>query len=334
MTTTILLIILGLAMIIIGAHFLVTGSSRIASRFGISDIIIGMTIVAIGTSAPEMVVSFMGAMKGSVGRSVGNILGSNICNILLIIGLSSIIYPMTVSRINVNRDMQFMLLSTVVLILVSLDAQIETLTIDDQMTGNVISRTEGMILLLFFLVFMFYSFASAKRHEEATKESEEKKEKEEEKPVVKKNFLLSLVMFLGGLAVLIWGGNILVDNATILARAKGVSDTLIGATIVAIGTSLPELAASVMAACQKKVGIAIGNVIGSNIFNVFLILGGCATVTQLPLATVNHVHFIFLLLATLLFLVSARTSFKIRRIEGLMLFALYILYIIVTISLA
>ena len=332
MTTTILLIILGLAMIIVGANFLVDGSSRIASRFGISDIVIGMTIVAIGTSAPELVVSFLGAMKGSVGLSVGNILGSNICNILLIIGLSSIIYPMTVTRINVNRDMQFLLLSTVVLVLVSLDAQIETLTIDDQMTGNVISRTEGLILLLFFLVFMFYSIASAKRHEEATRGTEAKEE--EEKPVVKKNFLVSLVMFLGGLAVLIWGGNILVDNATVLARAKGVSDTMIGATIVAIGTSLPELAASVMAACRKKVGIAIGNVIGSNIFNVFLILGGCATVTPLPLASVNHVHFIFLLLATLLFLVSARTSFKIRRIEGLMLFALYILYIIVTISLA
>lgn len=332
MTNTILLIILGLAMIIIGANFLVEGSSRIASRFGISDIVIGMTIVAIGTSAPEMVVSFLGAMKGSVGLSVGNILGSNICNILLIIGLSSIIYPMTVSRINVNRDMQFMLLSTVVLFIISLDAQIETLTIDDQMTGNVISRTEGLVLLLFFLVFMFYSVASAKRHESLGKGSDANVE--EEKPAVKKNFLISLVMFIGGLAVLIWGGNILVDNAATLARAKGVSDTLIGATIIAIGTSLPELAASVMAACRKKVGIAIGNVIGSNIFNVFLILGGCATVTPLPLASVNHVHFIFLLLATLLFLVSARTSFKIRRIEGLLLFALYILYIIVTISLA
>ena len=239
---------------------------------------------------------------------------------------------MTVSRINVNRDMQFMLLSTVVLFIISLDAQIETLTVDDQMTGNVISRTEGLVLLLFFLVFMFYSVASAKRHESLGKGSEP--EETEEKPAVKKNFLVSLVMFLGGLAVLIWGGNILVDNATTLARAKGVSDTLIGATIIAIGTSLPELAASVMAACRKKVGIAIGNVIGSNIFNVFLILGGCATVTPLPLASVNHVHFIFLLLATLLFLVSARTSFKIRRIEGLLLFALYILYIIVTISLA
>ena len=332
MTNTILLIILGLAMIIIGANFLVEGSSRIASRFGISDIVIGMTIVAIGTSAPEMVVSFLGAMKGSVGLSVGNILGSNICNILLIIGLSSIIYPMTVSRINVNRDMQFMLLSTVVLFIISLDAQIETLTIDDQMTGNVISRTEGLVLLLFFLVFMFYSVASAKRHESLGKGSDANGE--EEKPAVKKNFLISLVMFIGGLAVLIWGGNILVDNAATLARAKGVSDTLIGATIIAIGTSLPELAASVMAACRKKVGIAIGNVIGSNIFNVFLILGGCATVTPLPLASINHVHFIILLLATLLFLVSARTSFKIRRIEGLLLFALYILYIIVTISLA
>ena len=329
MTYTILLIILGLIMIIAGAHFLVEGSSRIATRFGISDIVIGMTVVAIGTSAPELVVSFLGAVKGSVGLAVGNILGSNICNILLIIGLSAIIYPMTVTRANVNRDMQFMLLSTLALLVISLDAQIETLTIDDQMTGNVISRSEGILLLLFFCIFMGYSIASAKRSEDQDAE-----QTEDGKPVVKKNFLVSLLMFAGGLAVLIWGGNILVDNATTLARAKGVSDTLIGATIVAVGTSLPELATSVMAACRKKVGLAIGNVIGSNIFNVLLILGGCAAVTPLPLGNVNHVHYIFLLLATLLFLVSARTSFKIRRIEGVMLFALYILYIIVSISLA
>ena len=139
-------------------------------------------------------------------------------------------------------------------------------------------------------------------------------------------------MVVGGLAGLIWGGNLLVDNATLIAKAKGVSDVVIGSTIVAIGTSLPELATSVVAAIRKKVGLALGNVVGSNIFNIFLILGGCASITPLPLASINHIHFVFLLLATLLLLLSARTSFKIRRAEGALLLAFYVLYIVVNIS--
>lgn len=328
MTIPILLLILGLAVIIAGAHFMVEGSSRIASKFGISELVIGMTVVAIGTSAPELVVSLLGAIKGSVGIAVGNVVGSNICNLLLIIGLSTLIYPMAVSREIVNRDMQFMLLSTLALLVIAFDRQIDTLTIDDDMTSNFVSRSEGILLVFFFLIFIVYSVASAKRGERNV----EKITDPDEKPKKQYSLGLALLMVAGGLAGLIWGGNLLVDNATLIAKAKGVSDVVIGSTIVAIGTSLPELATSVVAAIRKKVGLALGNVVGSNIFNIFLILGGCATITPLPLASINHIHFVFLLLATLLLLLSARTSFKIRRAEGALLLAFYALYIVVNIS--
>ncbi len=328
MTIPILLLILGLAVIAAGAHFMVEGASRIASRFGISELVIGMTVVAIGTSAPELVVSLLGAIKGSVGIAVGNVVGSNICNLLLIIGLSTLIYPMAVSREIVNRDMQFMLLSTLALLVIAFDRQIDTLTIDDDMTSNFVSRSEGILLVFFFLIFIVYSVASAKRGERNV----EKITNPDEKPKKQYSLGLALVMVAGGLAGLIWGGNLLVDNATLIAKAKGVSDVVIGSTIVAIGTSLPELATSVVAAIRKKVGLALGNVVGSNIFNIFLILGGCATITPLPLASINHIHFVFLLLATLLLLLSARTSFKIRRAEGALLLAFYVLYIVVNIS--
>ena len=328
MTIPILLLILGLAVIAAGAHFMVEGSSRIASKFGISELVIGMTVVAIGTSAPELVVSLLGAIKGSVGIAVGNVVGSNICNLLLIIGLSTLIYPMAVSREIVNRDMQFMLLSTLALLVIAFDRQIDTLTIDDDMTSNFVSRSEGILLVFFFLIFIVYSVASAKRGERNV----EKITDPDEKPKKQYSLGLALVMVAGGIAGLIWGGNLLVDNATLIAKAKGVSDVVIGSTIVAIGTSLPELATSVVAAIRKKVGLALGNVVGSNIFNIFLILGGCATITPLPLASINHIHFVFLLLATLLLLLSARTSFKIRRAEGALLLAFYVLYIVVNIS--
>ena len=303
MTIPILLLILGLAVIAAGAHFMVEGSSRIASKFGISELVIGMTVVAIGTSAPELVVSLLGAIKGSAGIAVGNVVGSNICNLLLIIGLSTLIYPMAVSREIVNRDMQFMLLSTLALLVIAFDRQIDTLTIDDDMTSNFVSRSEGILLVFFFLIFIVYSVASAKRGERKV----EKVTDSEEKPQKKYSLGLALLMVVGGLAGLIWGGNLLVDNATLIAKARGVSDVVIGSTIVAIGTSLPELA-------------------------IFLILGGCATITPLPLASINHIHFVFLLLATLLLLLSARTSFKIRRAEGALLLAFYVLYIVVNIS--
>ena len=322
MTVTVLLLIAGLVMILSGANFLVEGASRIASRFGISDIVIGMTVVAIGTSAPEAVVSFFGAAKGSVGIAVGNIVGSNICNILLILGLTCAIVPLKISRDNLGKDLQFLTISSLVLIIMCFDSQINQMVIDDDMSQNVISRGEGLVLLVLFCIFLGYNFFTAKRLEET----------EGQKEVVKRNIWLSILMFVAGLLVLIFGGNLLVESATKIAKHLGVSDLVIASTIVAVGTSIPELATSVIAAVKKKGGLALGNVVGSNVFNTFLILGGCSVISPLQLSGINHSHFIFLLVSTLVLVLFSATRKRISRAEGILLLALYVLYVYSTIT--
>ena len=322
MTVTVLLLIAGLVMILSGANFLVEGASRIASRFGISDIVIGMTVVAIGTSAPEAVVSFFGAAKGSVGIAVGNIVGSNICNILLILGLTCAIVPLKITSDNLGKDLQFLTISSLVLIIICFDSQINQMVFDVDMSQNVISRGEGLVLLILFCIFLGYNFFTAKRLEET----------EGQKEVVKRNIWLSILMFVAGLLVLIFGGNLLVDNATIIAKHLGVSDLVIASTIVAVGTSIPELATSVIAAVKKKGGLALGNVVGSNVFNTFLILGGCSVISPLQLSGINHSHFIFLLVSTLVLVLFSATRKRISRAEGMLLLALYVLYVYSTIT--
>ena len=322
MTVTVLLLIAGLVMILSGANFLVEGASRIASRFGISDIVIGMTVVAIGTSAPEAVVSFFGAAKGSIGIAVGNIVGSNICNILLILGLTCAIVPLKITSDNLGKDLQFLTISSLVLIIICFDSQINQMVFDVDMSQNVISRGEGLVLLILFCIFLGYNFFTAKRLEET----------QEQKEVVKRNIWLSILMFVAGLLVLIFGGNLLVESATKIARHLGVSDLVIASTIVAVGTSIPELATSVIAAVKKKGGLALGNVVGSNVFNTFLILGGCSVISPLQLSGINHSHFIFLLVSTLVLVLFSATRKRISRAEGILLLALYALYVYSTIT--
>ena len=322
MTVTVLLLIAGLVMILSGANFLVEGASRIASRFGISDIVIGMTVVAIGTSAPEAVVSFFGAAKGSVGIAVGNIVGSNICNILLILGLTCAIVPLKITSDNLGKDLQFLTISSLILIIICFDSQINQMVFDVDMSQNVISRGEGLVLLILFCIFLGYNFFTAKRLEET----------QEQKEVVKRNIWLSILMFVAGLLVLIFGGNLLVESATKIARHLGVSDLVIASTIVAVGTSIPELATSVIAAVKKKGGLALGNVVGSNVFNTFLILGGCSVISPLQLSGINHSHFIFLLVSTLVLVLFSATRRRISRAEGMLLLALYVLYVYSTIT--
>ena len=322
MTVTVLLLIAGLVMRLSGANFLVEGASRIASRFGISDIVIGMTVVAIGTSAPEAVVSFFGAAKGSVGIAVGNIVGSNICNILLILGLTCAIVPLKITSDNLGKDLQFLTISSLVLIIICFDSQINQMVFDVDMSQNVISRGEGLVLLILFCIFLGYNFFTAKRLEET----------EGQKEVVKRNIWLSILMFVAGLLVLIFGGNLLVESATKIARHLGVSDLVIASTIVAVGTSIPELATSVIAAIKKKGELALGNVVGSNVFNTFLILGGCSVISPLQLSGINHSHFIFLLVSTLVLVLFSATRKRISRAEGILLLALYVLYVYSTIT--
>ncbi len=342
MGVTILLLIAGLVLVLLGANYLVDGASTIAKRFGLSDMIIGMTIVAIGTSAPEMVVSFIGAAQGSADIAVGNIVGSNICNILLILGVSSVIRPLKVTTDNLAKDIPFLILSTAALVAMAFDAQINNGAFITEFTNNHINRTDGIILLLFFAVFLFYSFFSAKsgatalQLEQAAQESvEEEKEQESKKKhkfnllgICKTSILLSVIGVLGGLAMLIYGGDLFVSNAKQVASALGVSDVVIAATVVAIGTSLPEFATSIVAAAKNNLGLALGNVVGSNIFNIFLILGGSAVITPLSLSNLHFNHFVVLALSSLLLLFFCSTKKKLQRVEGAIFLLIYITYVV------
>ncbi len=365
MGVTVLLLIAGLVLVLLGANYLVDGASTIAKRFGLSDMIIGMTIVAIGTSAPEMVVSFIAAAQGNADIAVGNVVGSNICNILLILGISSVIRPLKVTTDNLAKDIPFMILSTTALVAMAFDAQINEKAFITEFTNNHINRTDGIILLLFFAVFLFYSFFSAKQNAITSATSVMPEEgdidakkvhiksvdsksagsndsdsvKEGKKAgkfnilgICKTSLLLSVLGVFGGLAMLIYGGDLFIDNAKLLASSLGVSDVIIAATVVAIGTSLPELATSIVAAAKNNLGLALGNVVGSNIFNIFLILGGSAVITPLSLQNVHFNHFVVLTLSSILLLFFCGTKKKLQRVEGIIFLLIYVTYIVDTIN--
>ena len=257
MLLQIVLLLTGLALIIFGADFLVDGSSAIARKAGISEFVIGLTIVGFGTSCPELVVSLTGALQGNADISVGNVVGSNIFNTLLILGMTAVIAPVAVTRSNSRRDIPIALLVTVLFVALG-------------MTGQQISRWEGILFLLVFAAYMVYCFKSDTGAQE-------------EAGAKVKSLGLAIVLVLAGLAGLIFGGQLFVNNATAIARAVGVSDKFIAITLLAGGTSFPELATCIVAAAKKKDQLALGNVLGSNVFNILLILGTASVVT--PLST-------------------------------------------------
>ncbi len=257
MILQIILLLTGLALIIFGADFLVDGSSAIARRAGISEFVIGLTIVGFGTSCPELVVSLTGALQGNADISVGNVVGSNIFNTLLILGMTAVIAPVAVTRSNSRRDIPIALLVTVLFVALG-------------MSGQQITRWEGIAFLLVFAAYMVYCFKSDTGAQE-------------EAGAKVKSLGLAIVLVLAGLAGLIFGGQLFVNNATAIARAVGVSDKFIAITLLAGGTSFPELATCIVAAAKKKDQLALGNVLGSNVFNILLILGASSVVT--PLST-------------------------------------------------
>ena len=263
----ILFLVGGLALILVGANALTDGAAAVAKRFNISDLVIGLTIVAFGTSAPELVISSMAAMGGSTEMAIGNVVGSNIFNVLMIIGVTACVMPIKVGKGIMSKEIPLVILSSLVLAALANDIWL------DGGISNIISRIDGLVLLGFFLIFLRYTFAIARNGGD-----EEEGEKIKEMPIWK-----SVLFIAGGLAGLIYGGQLFVDGASGIASALGVSESIIGLTIVACGTSLPELATSVMAALKKNPGIAIGNVIGSNLFNIFLVLGCSATISPLPM---------------------------------------------------
>ena len=314
---TILLMLVGLALLLVGANYLTEGSSAIAKRFGISEFVIGLTIVAIGTSAPELVVSLISTINGTTDIAIGNVLGSNLFNTLMILGVTALVCPMSIERNTLSRDIPFGLLAASVLAICGLDIWING-------NAGIIARSEGMLMLCFFIVFMAYSFATAKREdapeEEATSDT----------PAKQHPIWLELIMIVGGLAGLIYGGELFLEHAVIFARNMGMSEAVIAVTLMAGGTSMPELITCVIAASKKKGQLALGNVIGSNISNIFLILGTCATVSPLQLGNILPIDLIILTAASLLVAVTAFTFRRneLDRAEGAIFILLYIGYVV------
>ena len=312
----ILLLLGGLVLIVLGADWLVDGASGIARRLGLSEFVIGLTIVGMGTSAPEMVVSFIGAFQGNADIAIGNVVGSNIMNTLLVLGLTALILPIAVTRTNRKRDIPVNVGITVLLIVLGLSYTLFRIG-----SADGLNHMDGAILLVAFVLYMWSCFRTGNAEEE-------------DNPAKRRNVWLCILMIAAGLGGLIWGGNLFVNNATELARALGVSDKFIAITILAGGTSMPELATCVVAAAKKKGQLALGNIIGSNVFNILLILGGSALIHPLSFEHITYVD-LGVLLASALVLVSSLfigEKNKIDRLDGalfLLLWAAYMAYLIV-----
>lgn len=301
-------------MIIYGANWLVDGASSVAKKFGISDLVIGLTIVAFGTSAPELTVNIFSALKGSTDIAVGNVLGSNICNILLILGITTIISPIKIKKNTQWREIPFALLSAIVLGIVAND-----ILLDNATNGNFITRVDGLILLCFMAIFLVYTFEIARY----TSDSETLE------AVVPLPIWKSAALIVAGLAGLFFGGQYLVEGAVNIAKLLGMTEKVIGLTIIAIGTSLPELATSIVAARAKKADMAIGNVIGSNIFNTFFILGTTSMIKPLPIsASLSTDLMVNLGVSILLFIATFVFSRNVLgRSEGIIFVSLYVGYL-------
>lgn len=303
----ILLLLVGLGLVVLGADWLVNGASSIARRAGISEFVIGLTIVGFGTSCPELVVSLTGAIEGNSDISVGNVVGSNIFNVLFILGLTAMVLPVGMTDKNRRIDIPITLGVTILLVI---------LGITGSMSGPGISRWEGVLMLLVFSAYLFYCFKS------------DSKDEFSETQQATLSITKSIALTLTGLAGLIFGGDLFVDSATALARQIGVSDKFIAVTILAGGTSLPELATSLVAAIKGKEQLALGNILGSNVFNAMLILGLSSVITPLSFASMTIVDIITLVLSAVLLLIWAYTGRKNRidRREGAAMLLCYVAY--------
>ena len=300
MTINFLLIILGVAMVLMGADRLTDGASALARRMGVPEFIVGLTVVAAGTSAPELFVSMVSALKGTPDMAVGNVVGSNIMNSMLIVGAAAMTAPITISKRTVHKDLPFTVLASLLMLVLTVNGGL--------------SRIDGILMLLVFALFMFVSIRSAEKRYETY----------DERPIpIWKN----LFFVVGGLALLLVGSNIFVDSASDVAYAFGISEGVVGLTVVAGGTSLPELATSVVAARKGQSAIAIGNVIGSNVFNILLILGLTATITPLEIEGITTIDMAVMLLSVSLVWLFSCTRFKVERWEGATLVVGYLAYV-------
>lgn len=320
MPLTILYLIIGLALIIVGANALVDGSSFIARKFGMTEFVVGMVIVGIGTSLPEMVVSFISAFKGHADLSIGNIVGSNIANIFMMLGITAIIAPIPLTKNNLKRDIPFAILASLLLFVLAYDA---LLFGKDK---NILSIYDGIILLLCFILFMYYSFKFSSKQQSADSGNQSAADAHLNK---KYGVATAVLKIAAGIAFLVFGGRLCVNSGTAIASAAGIPDAYIGITVMAFGTSLPELAASIAAASKKKGQMALGNIIGSNVANILLILGGSALIHPLALGKITIFDFVVMISACILLIPCAYTFKKhsIDRWEGIIFFTIYVAYV-------
>ena len=312
--TTYIFFILGFFILIKGADILINGSVSVAKKFKISSIVIGLTIVAFGTSMPELIVNIFASAQGKTEIAIGNILGSNIINILFILGISAVIYPITANKNTVLKEIPFSLLAIVVLGIIAND-----IIIDGQIFSS-ITRIDGLILISFLIIFLYYIFG-------ITKSVEDIVEKDEIKVFSYSKGVFYIILGIVGLIV---GGKWIVDGAVEIAKFFNISESLIGLTIIAIGTSLPELATSAVAAYKKQSDIAIGNIVGSNIFNIFFVLGVSAIIRPLPFNDNLNKDIAMTIFASVILLLMMFIGKKriIKRWQGIFMIIVYIGYIV------
>lgn len=297
----ILLLLLGFVMLVKGADWFVDGTAGIAAKLGIPQLVIGLTIVAMGTSAPETAVSINAAIKQNAGISIGNVVGSNILNILIILGITAVLTTVAIQRTTFLYEIPFMIGVTVVLIVMGI-------------TGSTISRTEGILMWILFFLYLVYLFFLAKNGAA------------EDIPVKSKVSTLLLKAILGGILI-VWGSDVTVDSATAIALYVGLSERFIGLTIVALGTSLPELVTSVTAALKGNADIAIGNIVGSNIFNILFVLGTASLITPIPFEANFLIDSIVAVGAGILLWISVRKTKSLRRGWGILMLGSYAVYL-------
>ena len=311
MLLSIVLLLVGLGLVVYGSDILVDGASSVARKIGISEFVIGIIIVGFGTSCPELVVSVTGAIGGNSAVSLGNVTGSNIFNILMILGLTAIFSPIAITKDNKTKDIPILLCITIFFCLIALK--------------GTINRLDAVLFLAIFAIYLLYNFKAGKAEAAAIEEE-----------VVEKNYstFLSILMIVGGLAGLIFGGKLFVNNAVTLAHALGASDKFIAVTILAVGTSLPELMTCVVAAAKKKGQLALGNIVGSNVFNILLILGISGLIHPLDTSSFNYVDMATLTASVLALFIFANASKKSQLskpagISFLLMEAVYMIYLFI-----
>lgn len=310
---TYVLLLIGFALLMKGADLFVDGSSNMARLLRVPPILVGLTIVAFGTSAPEATVSITAALKGSADVSLGNVIGSNIFNITLVVGIAAFLHPLKVENETIKKEIPFTILASAALLILINDVALQGFD------ENLLTRSDGLIFLLFLSIFIYYIFEVAMKSNKGTNKVE-----------IPDNIKWgkSIVFTLIGLAAIIFGGNMVVKNGTEIAYSLGMSETLVGLTIIAIGTSLPEFVTSVTAAWKKETEIALGNIVGSNIFNVLFVLGSASVISPLPVDSKVFIDIAILIFLTVCLLIFSRTKFRIGKTEGLILACGYVLYLI------